>query len=277
MPFDFATGIVFVAALLLSETSPVYAQDASVVSWNALNTAFYTYAAFVGILGIQVVIKWNIKSLPTRYDLTLGVLIRWAVVLARLAAFAYFIFIFAVSLYWFIVARSEQSIPPWDNYSFGIMRTSIIVVFVFSVRSLNWKTLIKLKHVCSQVVSCLFEFLRQCTVDMFFMDWERPHGRLQATGELGAGGPRNSPISVWRSLFIAHEWTKLQVNCENQQDKNLIFSVPADLSPNFGRINIDSYAFVYDRTSVSKSQRSRVCGGLQGCRQSEYYSFIRCK
>jgi meckelin len=161
-------------------------------SWDTLFSIFYTYAAFIGLLGIYIINKWNIKSLPSRYDLTLGVLFRWAVVLARLAAFSHFAFVFAFSFYWFVAARWNYT-PPWDEYSFSLIRTSIIVIFICSA------------------VSSLFAFLRQCMVDLFFIDWEKPHGRLQNPND-SDGSSRNAPISVWRSLFIAHEWTKLQVS-----------------------------------------------------------------
>ena len=43
--------------------------------------------------------------------------------------------------------------------------------------------------------------LDQCSVDIFFIDWER--ARASSTRH-------RAPVSVWRTLFVANEWNELQ-------------------------------------------------------------------
>uniref|UniRef100_A0A8D0HDF1 Transmembrane protein 67 n=1 Tax=Sphenodon punctatus TaxID=8508 RepID=A0A8D0HDF1_SPHPU len=51
----------------------------------------------------------------------------------------------------------------------------------------------------------------QLTVDIFFIDWERPKGRVLKAIE-GENGIRSAPapVSIWRTYFIANEWNEIQ-------------------------------------------------------------------
>ena len=57
----------------------------------------------------------------------------------------------------------------------------------------------------------------QCTIDIFFMDWERPKGILASNQVTEAGnkatppsGTTNAPVSIWRTYFVANEWNEIQ-------------------------------------------------------------------
>lgn len=63
----------------------------------------------------------------------------------------------------------------------------------------------------------------QCHTDMFFIDWEKPRGptvRLGADFEMGMraregevalpSANKYPPVSIWRTLFMANEWSELQ-------------------------------------------------------------------
>ncbi|XP_053875155.1 meckelin isoform X3 [Malaclemys terrapin pileata] len=57
----------------------------------------------------------------------------------------------------------------------------------------------------------LHKLFSQLTVDVFFIDWERPKGKiLKAIG--GEGGIKSAaaPVSIWRTYFIANEWNEIQ-------------------------------------------------------------------
>ncbi|XP_053251610.1 meckelin isoform X2 [Podarcis raffonei] len=51
----------------------------------------------------------------------------------------------------------------------------------------------------------------QLTVDIFFIDWERPKGKVLKAVE-GENGVRSisAPVSIWRTYFIANEWNEIQ-------------------------------------------------------------------
>lgn len=51
--------------------------------------------------------------------------------------------------------------------------------------------------------------LFQTHVDIFFVDWERPHGKVSSTADSQKGGTE-APVSIWRTYFVANEWNEIQ-------------------------------------------------------------------
>lgn len=62
-----------------------------------------------------------------------------------------------------------------------------------------------------KAVQFLHKLILQVTVDVFFIDWERPRTKgsrtVQATGEIKRDP---SPVSIWRTYFVANEWNEIQ-------------------------------------------------------------------
>ncbi|KAM6318772.1 meckelin [Aegotheles albertisi] len=53
--------------------------------------------------------------------------------------------------------------------------------------------------------------ISQLTVDIFFIDWERPKGKvLKAVEGEGVIKSAAAPVSIWRTYFIAKEWNEIQ-------------------------------------------------------------------
>ncbi|KAM6410763.1 meckelin isoform 2-T2 [Pluvialis apricaria] len=51
----------------------------------------------------------------------------------------------------------------------------------------------------------------QLTIDIFFIDWERPKGKvLKAVEGEGVIKSAAAPVSIWRTYFIANEWNEIQ-------------------------------------------------------------------
>lgn len=55
----------------------------------------------------------------------------------------------------------------------------------------------------------------QITIDIFFIDWERPRARsapLRPRGNLTSAAPDTGeqPVSIWRTYFVANEWNEIQ-------------------------------------------------------------------
>ncbi|KAK2492983.1 hypothetical protein MC885_003880, partial [Smutsia gigantea] len=57
----------------------------------------------------------------------------------------------------------------------------------------------------------LHKLISQITIDIFFIDWERPKRNVFKAAE-GEGGVRSAavPVSIWRTYFIANEWNEIQ-------------------------------------------------------------------
>ncbi|KAM7383519.1 hypothetical protein PAMP_003165 [Pampus punctatissimus] len=62
-----------------------------------------------------------------------------------------------------------------------------------------------------KAIQFLHKLILQLSVDVFFIDWERPRSKasrtVQATGELKRDP---SPVSIWRTYFVANEWNEIQ-------------------------------------------------------------------
>ncbi|XP_034730420.1 meckelin isoform X3 [Etheostoma cragini] len=60
-----------------------------------------------------------------------------------------------------------------------------------------------------------FQFLHklslQVSIDVFFIDWERPRSKANRTVQ-ATGKPKRdpSPVSIWRTYFVANEWNEIQ-------------------------------------------------------------------
>lgn len=48
----------------------------------------------------------------------------------------------------------------------------------------------------------------QVTVDIFFVDWERPQGGAVLSS--GESKTKDPSVSIWRTYFVANEWNEIQ-------------------------------------------------------------------
>uniref|UniRef100_A0A3B3XH50 Transmembrane protein 67 n=1 Tax=Poecilia mexicana TaxID=48701 RepID=A0A3B3XH50_9TELE len=61
-----------------------------------------------------------------------------------------------------------------------------------------------------QAVQFLHKLYMQVSVDIFLIDWERPRSKGNRTVQHGDSKRDPSPVSIWRTYFVANEWNKLQ-------------------------------------------------------------------
>ncbi|XP_064883785.1 meckelin isoform X2 [Oncorhynchus nerka] len=64
-----------------------------------------------------------------------------------------------------------------------------------------------------KTVQFLHKLIQQLSVDIFFIDWERPRGKANKTIQGNGNGEANhspSPVSIWRTYFVANEWNEIQ-------------------------------------------------------------------
>ena len=50
----------------------------------------------------------------------------------------------------------------------------------------------------------------QVTIDIFFIDWERPHGKVVVSGDAQQQKGQQASVSIWRTYFVANEWNEIQ-------------------------------------------------------------------
>ena len=101
---------------------------------------------------------------------------------------------FGMSVQWLIFFKRQKTVSqllPSESQE-KLFLTLLYVAFTFK--------LIDLIHM---LVSQIF-------FDIFFVDWERPQGRVSQPTQGGEAGGMDAPVSIWRTLFIANEWNEIQ-------------------------------------------------------------------
>nr|XP_020462774.1 meckelin isoform X1 [Monopterus albus] len=62
-----------------------------------------------------------------------------------------------------------------------------------------------------KAVQFLHKLIVQVSVDVFLIDWERPRSQASRTVQASGEAKRDtSPISIWRTYFVANEWNEIQ-------------------------------------------------------------------
>uniref|UniRef100_A0A672G4C2 Transmembrane protein 67 n=1 Tax=Salarias fasciatus TaxID=181472 RepID=A0A672G4C2_SALFA len=62
-----------------------------------------------------------------------------------------------------------------------------------------------------KAIQFLHKFFLQVSVDIFLIDWERPRSKSSRTVHAAGESKREtSPVSIWRTYFVANEWNEIQ-------------------------------------------------------------------
>jgi meckelin len=162
----------------------------------------------------RVVLSFFVAAVrsPVEGALSAAVLARGAMFAAHTAAGAAFWVLVAVSLYWLVFFKLQNDVfqllprfrPDFAAGWYSTFRTLLVLVFA------------------AHTVRVGEVLARQCSVDVFFLDWEKRRGPLartvadeEATAEGKVGSERRparyAPVSVWRTLFAANEWAELAI------------------------------------------------------------------
>ncbi|XP_006884654.1 PREDICTED: meckelin isoform X2 [Elephantulus edwardii] len=107
----------------------------------------------------------------------------------------FFIITTGMGLYWLIFFKAQKSVSVFLPLPVQEERFITYVGCAFALKALQF----------------LHKLISQITVDIFFIDWERPKGKVLKAVE-GEGGVRSAtvPVSIWRTYFVANEWNEIQ-------------------------------------------------------------------
>ncbi|KAJ9601533.1 hypothetical protein L9F63_000276 [Diploptera punctata] len=74
-----------------------------------------------------------------------------------------------------------------------------------------------------KIVEIIYMISRQVSIDIFFIDWERPRARSSTIHPQSQALPENTeqPVSIWRTYFVANEWNEIQA----KRKTSLIFQL----------------------------------------------------
>ncbi|KAM9050642.1 meckelin isoform 1-T1 [Megaptera novaeangliae] len=107
----------------------------------------------------------------------------------------FFIITVGTGLYWLIFFKAQKSVSVLLPVPAQEERFVTYVGCAFALKALQF----------------LHKLISQITIDIFFIDWERPKGKVLKAVE-GEGGVRSAtvPVSIWRTYFVANEWNEVQ-------------------------------------------------------------------
>ncbi|XP_038965736.1 meckelin isoform X1 [Rattus norvegicus] len=107
----------------------------------------------------------------------------------------FFIITVGTGLYWLIFFKAQKSVSVLLPMPVQEERFVTYVGCAFAMKALQF----------------LHKLISQITIDIFFIDWERPKGKVLKAVE-GEGGVRSAtvPVSIWRTYFVANEWNEIQ-------------------------------------------------------------------
>ncbi|PNF39238.1 hypothetical protein B7P43_G17631 [Cryptotermes secundus] len=81
-----------------------------------------------------------------------------------------------------------------------------------------------------QIVEVIHLIWRQSSIDIFFIDWERPRAcssMAQSRSQLTSTVSDNleQPVSIWRTYFVANEWNEIQTTRKTSLFFQLVLTV----------------------------------------------------
>ncbi|XP_046906171.1 meckelin [Hypomesus transpacificus] len=107
----------------------------------------------------------------------------------------FFIITWGTGLYWLIFYKAQQFVSVLLPLPAQEERFVTYIGCAFALKTVQF----------------LHKLVLQLSVDVFLIDWERPRGKANRTVQGCAEGKREpSPVSIWRTYFVANEWNEIQ-------------------------------------------------------------------
>ncbi|CAL8290844.1 unnamed protein product [Merluccius merluccius] len=98
-------------------------------------------------------------------------------------------------LYWLIFSKAQQYVSVLLPLRAQEERMVTYIGCAFALKAIQF----------------LHKLILQLSVDIFLIDWERPRSKASRTVH-ASGDPKRdpSPVSIWRTYFVANEWNEIQ-------------------------------------------------------------------
>ncbi|KAL7840509.1 hypothetical protein AOLI_G00258320 [Acnodon oligacanthus] len=122
-------------------------------------------------------------------------ILKFLLIYAGDLANVFFIITVGTGLYWLIFYKAQQFVSVLLPLPSQEERFVTYVGCAFALKAVHF----------------LHKLLVQLSVDIFFIDWERPRSKTSRFVEgSGEGKPPAAPVSIWRTYFVANEWNEIQ-------------------------------------------------------------------
>jgi len=198
-----------------SEEEKLRYQKVSFRSTYTRDSTFYWYITMVlfVVLAVLIVVQFFVKAAVHNQTSSLKPLEIGIDLLGCIGNF-FFVFLLGMSGYWFIFFK---------------LQTSVKVLILTQDPHKDYIVLVSITVVCKVLQVALLVY-KQCTVRIFFIDWEKEKEGRNLDLEDGNNENQDSKdkpghpnVSVWRSILIANEWCEMQGERHTDVDFTLMF------------------------------------------------------
>ncbi|XP_066503686.1 meckelin isoform X2 [Hoplias malabaricus] len=122
-------------------------------------------------------------------------ILKFLLIYAGDLANVFFIISVGTGLYWLIFYKAQQFVSVLLPLPTQEERFVTYVGCAFALKAVHF----------------LHNLMMQLSVDIFFIDWERPRSKASKTVDgSGEGKSQAAPVSIWRTYFVANEWNEIQ-------------------------------------------------------------------
>jgi len=171
--------------------------------WSSTSAFFGITSTIVALLALTRLFNWSRRNSRIAGDAPVDFVFVARGISYVFSTFAsvFFWFLFAYSAYFFVFFKMQDNIHlllPVNRNDFGINNDYFPFALLLQVIFVG------------QVIRMGEIVLLQTNIDIFFMDWEKPRGRIQSKRGDGTK-TKFAPISIWRTIFMANEWNEIQL------------------------------------------------------------------
>uniref|UniRef100_A0A3B5BP19 Transmembrane protein 67 n=1 Tax=Stegastes partitus TaxID=144197 RepID=A0A3B5BP19_9TELE len=157
------------------------------------DTALGVMGGVAVLYSLLKTVSWKRRSATTDVD---GVtLVNFLFFYAGDLANVFFIVTVGTGLYWLIFYKAQQFVSVLLPLPAQEEKLVTYIGCAFALKAIQF----------------LHKLFSQVSVDMFLIDWERPRSKTSRTVQAAGESKREpSPVSIWRTYFVANEWNEIQ-------------------------------------------------------------------
>ncbi|XP_077454683.1 meckelin-like [Stigmatopora argus] len=157
------------------------------------DTALGVLGGLAVLLSVLKTVSWKRRIASPVVDLR--TLVMFCIFYAGDLANVFLAVTVGTGLYWLILYKAQQQASVLLPLSHQEERFVTYICCAFALKAVQF----------------LHKLLVQLSVDVFFIDWERPRSKVTKTAAANGQQKRDlSPISIWRTYFVANEWNEIQ-------------------------------------------------------------------
>ncbi|XP_077432684.1 meckelin-like [Vanacampus margaritifer] len=168
-------------------------QDVVVYKAHIIDTALGVLAGLAMFLSLLKTVSWRRRAASVAINLR--ICLTFLLFYAGDLANVFILITLATGVYWLMVCKAQDQVLKEMPLPHQEKHFVTFIICAFALKGVQF----------------LHKLIVQVSVDIFFIDWERP--RTTASRTVTATGQQKHdylPVSIWRTYFVANEWNKIQ-------------------------------------------------------------------